>query len=53
VGATEHEFWDECASVAIGVRNLLDSGHTEGATAFLNHAEVPRMIYAQLRLRVK
>jgi outer membrane receptor protein involved in Fe transport len=49
----EYEFWDDRAALSVGVRNLLDSHHYEGGTLFLNDAEVPRMIYAQLRLRVK
>jgi outer membrane receptor protein involved in Fe transport len=46
----EYEFWDDRAAVSVGVRNLIDSHHPEGGTQFLNDAEVPRMIYAQLRL---
>ena len=38
-------------SIAVGVANLLASGHFEGSTLFLNDAEVPRMVYAELRLR--
>ena len=49
----EYEFWEDRASVALGVRNLLDSGHYEGGTLFFNDAEVPRMIYAELRVSVK
>ena len=49
----EHEFWKDRASVAVGVRNLLDSGHYEGGTAFLNDAEVPRIVYAELRVTFK
>ncbi len=40
-------------SIAVGVRNLLDSGHYEGGTLFLNDAEVPRMIFAEFRLTLK
>ncbi|MBU0638159.1 MAG: TonB-dependent receptor [Planctomycetes bacterium] len=47
----EYEFWDKRASLAVGVRNLLDGHHPESATLFLNSAEVPRMIYAELRIR--
>lgn len=49
----EYEFWKDQASVALGVRNLLDSGHYEGGTMFLNDAEVPRMFYVELRMAVK
>ena len=48
----EYEFWKKRASVAVGVRNLLDSSHFEGGTRFLNNAEVPRMLYAEMRVRV-
>ncbi len=48
----EYEFWGDRASVALGVRNLLDEGHYEGSTLFLNSAEVPRMVYAELRVSV-
>jgi iron complex outermembrane recepter protein len=48
----EYEFWDKRASLAVGVRNLLDDHHPEGTTLFLNNAEVPRMIYAELRIRI-
>jgi len=49
----EQEFWKDRASVAVGVRNLLDSGHYEGGTQFINDAEVPRMFYVELRLHVE
>lgn len=49
----EYEFWDDRASVAVGVRNLLDSGHYEGSTLFLNDAEVPRTVFAELRFQIK
>ncbi|HUU98127.1 MAG TPA: TonB-dependent receptor [Phycisphaerae bacterium] len=49
----EYEFWDDRASVAVGVRNLLDPSHPEGGSAFLDQAEVPRMVYGELRLRIK
>ncbi|MCK4342475.1 MAG: TonB-dependent receptor [Phycisphaerae bacterium] len=45
----EYEFWDDRASLSVGVRNLLDNHHPEGASLFLNDAEVPRMIYAEFR----
>ncbi|MEP0847359.1 MAG: TonB-dependent receptor [Phycisphaerae bacterium] len=49
----EYEFWEDRASIAVGVRNLLDDYHPEGSTLFLNNAEVPRMVYAELRIRFK
>ncbi len=48
----EHEFLNGKGSIAVGVRNLLDNHHPEGGTLFLNDAEVPRMIFAQLKLRI-
>ncbi len=48
----EWEFWEDRASIAMGVRNLLDDGHFEGGSAFLNDAEVPRMIFAEFRLEI-
>lgn len=49
----EHEFWDDRAALALGVRNLLDDHHPEGTSLFLNNAEVPRIFYAELRLDFK
>ncbi|MHC4698851.1 MAG: TonB-dependent receptor plug domain-containing protein [Planctomycetota bacterium] len=49
----EYDFADDRASIAVGVRNLLDSSHYEGGTLFLNDAEVPRMIYAELRIAIR
>ncbi len=49
----EYEFWDERASLSVGVRNLLDSHHLEGTSLFVNKAEVPRMIFAELRVTLK
>ncbi len=49
----EYEFWKKQASVAVGVRNLLDPSHYEAGTLFLNEAEVPRMVYAELRLTIR
>ncbi|MFQ5502552.1 MAG: TonB-dependent receptor plug domain-containing protein, partial [Phycisphaerae bacterium] len=49
----EQELWDDRASIAVGVRNLLDSGHFEGSTIFMNDAEVPRMVFAEFRLRLQ
>ena len=49
----EIEFWDDQASLSLGVRNLLDSNHREGGTLFLNDAEVPRMIYAEFRIQLR
>jgi hypothetical protein len=48
----EYEFWNKRASIAVGVRNLLDDNHPEGTSLFINNAEVPRMIYAELRVRL-
>ena len=49
----EYEFWEDRARVSVGVRNLLDAHHPEGGSLFLNRAEVPRMIYAELRIHFK
>ncbi len=46
----EYKFQEDQASIAVGVRNLLDSGHFEGSTMFLNDAEVPRMFFVELRM---
>jgi len=46
----EYEFWNDRASVAVGASNLLDSDHYEGGTAFLNDAEVPRVVYVEFRM---
>ena len=49
----EYEFWKDCGSVAVGVRNLLDDHHPEGASLFQNPAEVPRMVYAEVKLHFR
>ncbi len=49
----EYEFWNDQASIAVGVRNLLDPDHYEGGSTFLNDAEVPRMFYAEFRMAIK
>lgn len=49
----EYEFWKDDASVAVGVRNLVDDRHAEGGTLFLNYAEVPSMIYAEFRVQIR
>lgn len=49
----EYEFWKKQASVAVGVRSLLDANHYEGGTLFLNNTEVPRTVYAEFRMTVK
>ncbi len=49
----EYEFWDDRASIAVGVRNLLDPDHYEGGSTFFNDAEVPRMLFAEFRLAIK
>jgi hypothetical protein len=41
------------APISVSVRGLLDHEHREGATMLLNDAEVPRMIFAELRTRFK
>ncbi|HNO78274.1 MAG TPA: TonB-dependent receptor [Phycisphaerae bacterium] len=48
----EYEFWDDKASIAIGATNLLDHGHYEGGTSFLNDAQVPRMVFVELRFAI-
>jgi len=48
----EHEFRQDKASIAVGVRNLLDPSHPEGGSATIDFAEVPRMVYAELRMRL-
>lgn len=47
----EYRFWADRASVAVGVQNLLDPAHPEGGSVFSNAGEVPRIVYAELRLR--
>ena len=49
----EYEFWNDRASLAVGVRNLLDPNHYEGSTLFLNDAEVPRMLFAEFRMQIR
>ncbi len=49
----EYEFWKKQASVAVGVRNLLDANHYEGGALAVNSAEVPRMVYAEVRFAFK
>lgn len=49
----EYEFWKDDASIAVGVRNVLDDNHAEGGTLFLNYAEVPSMIYAEVRVQIR
>ncbi len=49
----EVDFWEDQASMTVGVSNLLDAGHYEGGTQFINDAQVPRMFFVELRLRVK
>ena len=51
--AAEQELWDDRASISVGVKNLLDSGHFEGSTIFMNDAEVPRMVFAEFRLTLQ
>lgn len=49
----EYEFWKDRGSVAVGVSNLLDPHHPEGTTSLSNSAEVPRMVYAEIRMVFK
>ncbi len=49
----EYEFWEDNASISIGVKNLLDPQHYEGSTWFLNDAQVPRMVFAEFRVKIK
>ncbi len=49
----EYEFWKKRAAFAVGVTNLLDPNHLEGRDKFYNEAEVPRMIYAELKMTFK
>lgn len=49
----EQEFWDDRAALAVGVRNLLDPSHPEGYSYYSAPAEVPRMVYGELRIRFK
>ena len=46
------DFSNERGSIAVGVRNLLDSAHAEGGDTSLDNAEIPRMFYAELRIRI-
>jgi outer membrane receptor protein involved in Fe transport len=48
----QYDFWKDGAFFAVGVRNLLDPHHLEGTSTFLNNAEVPRMIYAEIGMRL-
>lgn len=49
----EYRFADDRASLAVGVRNLLDKGHMEGSTLFLDDAETPRMVFVEYRMKIK
>jgi iron complex outermembrane receptor protein len=49
----EYELWDDQASVAIGVSNLLDDDHFEGSSLLINKAQVPRFVYAEFRLSIR
>lgn len=48
----QYDFWNNRAFFAVGVRNLLDPHHLEGTSAFINDAEVPRMVYAEIGIRL-
>jgi len=45
----EHDLWNDRASIAVGVRNLLDPSHYEGGATAMDVGEVPRMVYAEMR----
>jgi len=49
----EYEFWKKRAAFAVGVSNLIDPQHPEGRDKFYTDAEVPRMVYAELRVTFK
>ncbi len=49
----EYEFWKKQAAVAVGVSNLLDPVHPESGSTAMDSGEVPRMIYAELRVTLK
>jgi len=49
----EYEFWKKRAAFAVGVSNLIDPQHAEGRDKFYTDAEVPRMVYAELRVTFK
>lgn len=49
----EYELFNDQASLAVGVRNLLDPNHYEGGNSYFNDAEVPRMVYAEFRMTIK
>lgn len=48
----EFELVDDRGSIAVGVRNLLDAAHPEGGDTAMDNGEVPRMYFAELRLRI-
>jgi len=47
----EFDFWKDRASLMVGVRNLTDSHHPEGASPSVTDAEIPRMVFAQVRIK--
>jgi iron complex outermembrane recepter protein len=47
----EIDLWEDRATITVGAKNILDEGHYEGSTLFLNDAEVPRTVFAEIRLR--
>ncbi len=49
----EYEFADDRGGLAIDVTNPLDSAHFEGASLFVNDAEVPQIFFVELRLTFK
>lgn len=40
------------ATLSFGVKNLLDAGHLEGTSAFIDAGETPRLVFAELRLAI-
>ena len=48
----EYELWDDRAAITVGVRNLLDSSHPGASSGSTDTGQVPRMVYAELRVRL-
>ena len=46
----EHEFWNDRGWIAVGVSNLLDPAHPEATSIFTTQAQVPRMVYGEIRI---
>lgn len=49
----EYKFWNDQATLTVGVKNLLDDNHYEGGTLFINDAEVPRTVFAEVNIKLK